>query len=201
MNVRVYKPLLFVACLLPVAWLILRIAGFVQPGLGANPAEEIQDELGVWALRLLLATLCVTPAARLLKKPRLYRFRRMLGLFAFFYCTLHPLAYFLLDLQLDFAHLGEDLLKRTFITVGMGAVLLLIPLAFTSTRGWQRRLGRRWNRLHRLIYPAAMLACWHFYWQVKADTAEPLVYCAILALLLGIRFWWSRLGGRLFRGG
>ena len=150
---RIYKPLLFAACLLPVIWLVLRIAGVVEPGLGANPAEEIQDELGVWALRLLLVTLCVTPAARLLKKPRLYRFRRMLGLFAFFYCTLHPLAYFLLDLQLDFSHLGEDLLKRTFITLGMGAVLLLIPLAVTSTRGWQRRLGRRWNRLHRLVYP------------------------------------------------
>ena len=103
---RVYKPLLFAVCLLPVVWLLLRVAGLVEPGLGANPAEEIQDELGVWALRLLLATLCVTPAARLLKKPRLYRFRRMLGLFAFFYCMLHPLAYFLLDLQLEFCPPG-----------------------------------------------------------------------------------------------
>ena len=201
MNMRVYKPLLFAACLAPLIWLVLRIAGLAQPGLGANPAEEVQDELGVWALRLLLVTLCVTPAARLAKKPRLYRFRRMLGLYAFFYCMLHPLAYFLLDLQLDFGHLGEDLLKRTFITVGMGAVLLLFPLAITSTKGWQRRLGRRWNRLHRLVYPAASLACWHFYWQVKADTVEPLVYCAILALLLGMRFWWSPLKGRLLRGG
>ncbi len=198
---RALKPLVFAACLLPLAWLALRTAGIVQPGLGANPVEEIQDQLGLWSLRLLLLTLCVTPAARLLKKPRLFRFRRMLGLFAFFYGMLHPLVYVLLDLQLDFTHLGEDLLKRPFITVGMGSVLLLAPLAVTSTKGFQRRLGRRWNRLHRLVYPAAILACWHFYWQVKADTAEPLVYCAILALLLGFRLWWSRPGMRLFRRG
>jgi sulfoxide reductase heme-binding subunit YedZ len=194
MNTRlamrwIAKPLVFLLCLLPVGWLLAGLAGWPAAELGANPIEKIQDTLGIWGLRFLLTTLAVTPLRELLGWPRLLGFRRMLGLYAFFYVSMHFLFYLLVDQSLDWRLLLEDIAKRPFITVGFSALLLLIPLAVTSTKRAMRRLGRRWQRLHRLVYPAAILACTHFYWQVKADIREPLVYVLVLAVLLGWRLY------------
>lgn len=192
------KPLVFLLCLLPAGWLLAglaELAGFAHwplASLGANPAEKIQDTLGIWGLRLLLTTLAVTPLRELIGQPRLQAFRRMLGLFAFFYISLHFLFYLFVDQSLDWRVLIEDIAKRPFITVGFAALLLLIPLALTSTNRAMRRMGRRWQRLHRLVYPAAILGCTHFYWQVKADIREPLVYLLVLAALLGWRVYRHR---------
>jgi sulfoxide reductase heme-binding subunit YedZ len=184
---RLLKPLLFVLCALPLAWLALRAFGVAGLGLGANPVDELQDELGEWGLRLLLATLCVTPLAVTFRRPWLMRLRRMLGLFAFTYVSLHLLNWLVLDQWFDLRAISADIAKRPYITVGMIAYALLVPLAVTSTAGWMRRLGPRWHRLHKLVYPAAILGCMHFWWQVKADWREPLVYATVLALLLGWR--------------
>jgi sulfoxide reductase heme-binding subunit YedZ len=184
---RFAKPLLFLVCLLPLAWLLARTLGIAGAGLGANPIDELMDRLGEWGLRLLLATLCVTPLAVTLRKPWLMGLRRMLGLFAFGYLVLHLLVWLVLDHWLDLAAIAADVVKRPYITVGFTAFLLLVPLAVTSTQGWMRRLGARWHRLHRLVYPAAILGCTHFWWQVKADWREPAVYAAFLLLLLGWR--------------
>jgi len=181
------KPLVFLLCLLPVAWLAAGILGWPAASLGANPIEKIQDTLGIWGLRLLLVTLTVTPLRDWSGWARLLGFRRMLGLFAFFYLALHFLFYLFVDQSLDWRLLLEDIAKRPYITVGFTALLLLAPLAATSTKRAMRRLGRRWQRLHRLVYPAAILGCTHFYWQVKADNREPLVYILVLAALLGWR--------------
>ena len=189
------KPLVFLLCLLPAGWLLVGLADLAglarwpAASLGANPIERIQDTLGIWGLRFLLATLAVTPLRELLGWPRLMGFRRMLGLFAFFYVSMHFLFYLFVDQSLDWRVLLEDIAKRPYITVGFTALLLLIPLAVTSTKRAMRRLGRRWQRLHRLVYPAAILGCTHFYWQVKADIREPLVYILGLAVLLGWRFY------------
>jgi methionine sulfoxide reductase heme-binding subunit len=155
--------------------------------LGANPIELLTHRTGWWALALLLATLAVTPLRRLTGRNELARVRRPLGLFAFFYATLHLLVYFVLDQGVEFGYLLEDVLERPFITAGFAAWLLLLPLAVTSTRGWVRRLGRRWRPLHRLAYLAAGLGVLHFAWGVKADLREPLLFAALLALLLGAR--------------
>ena len=184
------RPLLFVACSLPLLWLVARTFGVAGLGLGANPVSELIHQLGLWGLRLLLATLCVSPLAVTLRKPRLLQLRRMLGLFAFTYLSLHFLAWLVLDQSLRPAAIAADLVKRPYITVGFTALLLLVPLAVTSTDRWMRRLGRRWHALHRLIYPAAVLGCWHFWWQVKADWREPAVYAVALAGLLAWR--WRR---------
>lgn len=184
----VLKPLVFAACAAPLVFIALRIAG-VGPSLGPNPVEVLQDDLGEWALRLLLATLAITPLRYALGKPWPLRFRRMLGLFAFTYVALHFANYLVLDLQFDWPEIIEDILDRPFITVGFIALLILLPLAVTSTQGWQRRLGTRWGELHRLVYVAAILACWHFWWQVKKDITEPAIYAGILAVLLGARIW------------
>ena len=192
------KPLLFLLCLLPAGWLLAGLADLMglahwpAATLGANPVDKIQDTLGIWGLRLLLTTLAVTPLREILGWPRLHLFRRMLGLFAFFYISSHFLWYLLVDQGLDWRLWVEDIAKRPFITVGFTALLLLIPLAVTSTKRAMRRMGRRWQRLHRLIYPAAVLACTHFYWQVKADIREPLVYILVLATLLGWRLYRHR---------
>jgi methionine sulfoxide reductase heme-binding subunit len=183
--VRWLRPLVFLAALAPAGWLVLRALGLAQPGLGANPVEVIQDTLGIWGLRLLILTLCLSPLARALRSPWPVAYRRLLGLFAFSYIALHFLAWLVLDQTLDLQAIVEDIIKRPFITVGFVALLLLVPLAVTSTRGWQRRLGaRRWQSLHRLVYPAAMLGVWHFFWQVRADFREALFYTVVLALLL-----------------
>jgi methionine sulfoxide reductase heme-binding subunit len=186
------KPLLHLACSLPLVLLILSIAEIGGLRLGPNPQLYIRDVLGEWGLRLLLLTLAITPLRRLIGKPWPLLFRRLLGLWAFAYLALHFVTYFFLDRSLELAIIIEDILERPYITLGMTAFLLMIPLAITSTAGWQRRLGARWSQLHRLIYPIAILGCWHFYWLVKKDLREPLVYCGLLAILLVARIWWTR---------
>jgi sulfoxide reductase heme-binding subunit YedZ len=158
--------------------------GLFGVSLGADPVKKLEHELGLRALQLLLLTLLITPLRQLLNLTHLPRLRRMLGLFAFFYALLHFTAYLSLDLEFNFGQFFKDVAKRPYITIGLLALLLLIPLAVTSTNKMMRRLGRRWQKLHRLIYPIAILGVWHFWWQVKRDIREPLVYAAILAALL-----------------
>lgn len=181
------KPLAFLLALAPFAWLLFR--GFTGR-LTANPVEDITLTTGIWALRFLLISLAVTPLRRLTGWNRLIQYRRMLGLFAFFYATLHLATYFAFDLVFDFSRLAADVWKRPFITAGMVAFLLMVPLAITSTRGWIRRLGRRWQVLHRLVYLSAGAAVLHFVWKVKVVVGEPVYYVAILVLLLGLRVFW-----------
>ena len=182
------KPLVFLLCALPLAWITGRAFEFAGLSLGPNPVEALIHGLGSWGLRLLLVTLCVRPLAVLLRRPRLMRLRRMLGLFAFTYLLLHFLSWLVLDRALDLAGILPDIVKRPYITVGFTALVLLIPLAVTSTDRWMRRLGRRWHALHRLIYPAALLGCLHFLWLVKADWREPALYLGLFALLMGWRW-------------
>ncbi|MCU0758241.1 MAG: sulfoxide reductase heme-binding subunit YedZ [Steroidobacteraceae bacterium] len=189
---RIYKPLVWIGSLLPLAWLLGRGFGVGGGSLGADPAEEILRTCGKTALNLLLLTLAVTPLRQIARAPQLLRLRRLLGLFAFFHAMLHLVAYVVLELQFDWPMLGEDVAKRPYITIGFVAVALLAALAATSTQRAMRRLGRRWQRLHWGIYPAAVLGVWHYGWQVKADLREPLVYAGILALLLGWRLWKRR---------
>jgi sulfoxide reductase heme-binding subunit YedZ len=186
-SIRILKVLLFLACLIPLGKLTLEIFGVAGMSLGANPIEELIHRLGIWGLNFLLITLTVTPLRRLTGKNWLLRFRRMLGLFAFFYLLLHFLTYAGLDQRYDLAAIIEDIAERPYITVGFTALLLLVPLAATSTQAMMRRLGRRWQKLHRLVYLIAILGVVHFYWQVKLDTLEALIYAAILAILLGYR--------------
>ena len=184
MSQKGARALVFVLCLLPLANIFFD--GFTG-GLEAEPVKDITHRTGWWALTLLMATLAISPLRRLTGRNQLIKFRRMLGLFAFFYATLHLLIYFGLDQLFSFAYIGEDILERPYITVGFTAWLLLVPLALTSTRGWIRRLGKRWTKLHRLIYLCAALGVLHFYWLVKADTRQPLLFAAILAVLLAFR--------------
>jgi len=189
---RLSKPAVFLLALLPFIILLLRsfeVAGF---GLGANPVEALLHELGRWGLKFLLLTLAVTPLRRWTGWNWLLRFRRMLGLFSFFYIMLHFAVYAVLDQGLDMAVIIEDVIKRPYITLGMTGLLLLIPLAITSTKGMMRRLGKRWQKLHRLVYIVAVAGVWHFYWQVKLDTLDATVYAAILLLLLGSRVYHRR---------
>jgi len=186
-----WQAALVIAAAAPLAGLIVRAAG----GGLADPVEDITHLTGEWALRLLLACLAVTPLRRLFGWRGLAPFRRTLGLLAFGYALLHFATYVALDLGFDFATLAEDVGERLYITAGFAAFLLLLPLAITSTRGWQRRLGRRWLKLHRVVYAAGALAVLHFIWLVKADLREPLIYAALLAALLGARAhhaWRSR---------
>jgi methionine sulfoxide reductase heme-binding subunit len=188
---RVIKPVLFIACLLPLLWLLARASGF-GGSLGANPIEMIQDTLGQWGLRFLVITLAITPLRDWFNASWLISLRRMLGLFAFTYVLLHFLTWLVLDQGLYWSGVLADIAKRPFITLGFLALVLLIPLAITSTNKMMRRLGKRWKTLHRLIYLIAILGVWHYYWQVKADVREPLIYAAIVAVLLGWRMWKSR---------
>jgi sulfoxide reductase heme-binding subunit YedZ len=182
------KAALFVACLVPLALLALRAW---RDQLGANPIEYITRSTGWWTLTFLMITLTVTPARKLLSMPWLLRLRRMLGLFAFFYASLHFTTYVWLDQFFDLHDIVKDVIKRPFITVGFTAFLLLIPLAATSTNAMVKRLGgRRWQWLHRAVYAIGTLGVIHFLWLVKKDIREPLVYMAILACLLGLRLWW-----------
>jgi sulfoxide reductase heme-binding subunit YedZ len=174
------------AILLAQVWSVARTGG---DALGADPVAEIEHRLGLWALRFLMLALAVTPLRQLTGKPVLVRFRRMLGLYAFFYVCLHFAAYLGLDLRGYWAQVFEDIAKRPYITVGFAAWLLLLPLALTSTTGWIRRLGRNWARLHKLVYAVGVLAVLHFWWLVKSDIREPALYAGILAVLLGWRAW------------
>ncbi|HEU4813180.1 MAG TPA: protein-methionine-sulfoxide reductase heme-binding subunit MsrQ [Xanthomonadaceae bacterium] len=186
------KTVVHLAALTPMAilaWQVFDVARTGSNALGADPVAEIEHRLGLWALRLLMATLAVTPLRQLTGQPVLVRFRRMLGLYTFAYATLHFSAYLVLDLRGYWEIILEDIAKRPYITVGFTAWLLLLPLAITSTKGWIRRLGRNWPRLHKLVYVVGVLAVLHFWWLVKSDIREPLLYATILAVLLGWRAW------------
>jgi sulfoxide reductase heme-binding subunit YedZ len=184
----VYKPLVFLASLIPLIWLTCGAFGWFGQDLGADPVKKLEHELGKTALNLLLITLLVTPVRQLAGLPHLVRLRRMLGLFAFFYVAMHFTVYVVLDQELSFSSVLADIAKRPYITIGFLALLMLIPLAVTSTNRMMRRLGKRWQKLHRLVYVIAVLGVWHFYWQVKRDIREPLIYVGILAVLLGYRY-------------
>ena len=178
------KPAVFLSCLAPLGLLLYR---FRQEDLGPNPVETITHATGEWALRFLVLTLAVTPLRRLFAGAIAYR--RMLGLYAFFYGVLHFSIWFWLDKALDPAEMWADVVKRRFITVGMLSLVVMAPLAITSTKGWIRRMGRNWTRLHRLTYVAAVAGVVHFLWLVKSDLREPLVYGSLVAALLGWRGW------------
>lgn len=189
-TLRALKVAVFLLCLLPLAKLALEAFGVRGMDLGANPVEELIHRNGKWALNFLLITLAVTPLRRITGWNQAIRFRRMLGLFAFFHVMLHFLMYAGLDQRFAIGYIVEDIIERPYITLGITALLLLIPLAVTSTNAMMRRLGRGWQKLHRLVYVIAVLGVWHFYWQVKQDTLEPLIYAGILALLFGIRIYY-----------
>jgi sulfoxide reductase heme-binding subunit YedZ len=182
---RVGKPVVFVAALGPFLWLVYNA---FWGDLGVNPIETITNETGIWTLRLLGATIAITPIRWLTRWNPIITFRRMIGLFAFFYGTIHFLIYFILDRSLMFDGLWEDIVKRPYITVGFSAFVLMIPLAITSTKAWIRRLGgQRWNLLHKLVYVSATLGVLHYWWKVKLDVTNPMIYAAIVAVLLGWR--------------
>lgn len=182
------KRLLFVLCLMPLARLVLFA---FTGGLGANPIEFVIRSLGDWAITFLLVTLSVTPLRRLTGWNSLIRVRRMLGLFAFFYASLHFLFYVGVDQFFDFGAIVQDIVKRPFITLGFACLLALIPLAVTSTNAMQRRLGgKRWVRLHRLVYGIALGGVLHYWWMVKRDITVPLIYGLLLIVLLGVRLAW-----------
>jgi methionine sulfoxide reductase heme-binding subunit len=191
MSMRVAKPLVFVACLVPFLTLIANGFGLFGE-LGANPIDKITDVTGTWTLRFVLITLAVTPIRRLTGWNAIIRMRRMLGLFAFFYGSMHFLTFAAIDQFFAWDFIVADVAKRPFITVGFLGFVLMIPLAITSTAGWIRRLGgKRWNLLHRLIYITAVCGVVHYLWLVKSDITRPLTYGAILALLLAIRVWYA----------
>ena len=178
------KVALWLACLAPAVWLAY---GIFTNNLGPNPIEAITRGTGDWTLRILLASLAITPARRLLQQPDLIRFRRMLGLWAFFYAFLHLMTWVWLDKFFDPAEMWADVVKRKFVTAGMAGFLCLLPLALTSTTGWIRRLGKNWQRLHRLAYVAAAAGVVHYWWLVKSDIRLPAMYGAILIALLELR--------------
>jgi len=190
------KVVVFLVCLLPFAALIDRT---FRGNLGANPVEFYQHATGDWTLRFLIFTLTITPLRKLVNLPELIRFRRMLGLFAFFYVCLHFLTYIGPDQSFSLSGMWQDVAKRRFITVGFLGFVLLIPLALTSTAGWIRRLGgKRWQALHRAIYISATCGVIHYYWLVKSDVRKPLFYGALVAVLLIWRLGdWLRKRGRL----
>lgn len=199
--IRVLKPIVFLACLVPFGVLLYQFFGLHPTdmttwgaGLGANPVEALEHGTGDWTLRFILITLAITPLRRLLRLPSLIRFRRMFGLFAFFYACLHFATYLGIDKFFNIHEILADVVKRKYITVGFTAFVLLVPLALTSTAGSIRRLGgKRWRALHRLIYASAIAGVIHYLWLVKADIRKPLIYGAILAVLLAYRlFVWLR---------
>lgn len=183
------KAIVFALCLLPLAWLVW---DGLHADLGTNPIEEVTHRTGDWTLRLLLITLTVTPARGLLSWNFLLRLRRLLGLFAFFYACLHFLTYVWLDQFFWWDEIVKDIVKRPFITVGFAAFVMLVPLAATSTNAMMKRLGRRWQPLHRLVYVSATLGVLHYLWLVKADVQRPLTYGALLVILLAYRAYAGR---------
>lgn len=180
------KPVLFFLCLLPfLQWLL----AIFQNRLGPDPADELAHGTGEWAIYFLLITLAITPAQQIFKLPVLGGFRRMLGLFSFFYASLHLLVFIALFLAWDFSAIFEEIVERPYITVGMLAWLVLLPLAVTSTNGWRRRLGKAWKKLHKLVYLAASAAVVHVLWQVRSDLGEAIVYLLLLCILMGWRLY------------
>jgi methionine sulfoxide reductase heme-binding subunit len=191
----IYKPVVFIASLMPALLLTAGAFGLFGRSLGPDPVAHLLHSCGHTALNFLFITLLVTPVRRLTGFTHLLRLRRMLGLFAFFYVCLHFLVYLVFDQVLDLHAVLQDVAKRPYITIGFTGLLLLIPLAVTSTQKMMRRLGRRWQRLHQLVYVVAILGVWHYYWQVKRDVREPLIYIGILCVLLGYRIvvrWHAR---------
>jgi sulfoxide reductase heme-binding subunit YedZ len=180
----VIKPIVWIGCLVPAGILAVRAW---QGDLTANPLELLTNWTGYTTLVLIMVTLAVTPVRRLTGWNAVIKLRRLIGLFAFFYACAHFSIYIGLDIYFDWPRIAEDILERPYITVGFTAFVLLIPLALTSTKGWIRRLGKRWTKLHRLIYATAALGVLHYYWKVKADTREPLIFAAILIVLMLLR--------------
>jgi sulfoxide reductase heme-binding subunit YedZ len=196
---RVAKVIVFLASLSPAAFLIW---GLFNNGLGANPVEMITHTTGDWSLRFLLMSLSITPLRKILEQPRLIRFRRMLGLFSFFYVVLHFLTWAWLDKLFDPVEMWKDVQKRPFMTAGTVGFLCLLPLALTSTAGWIRRLGgKRWQALHRLSYAAAAAGILHYYWLVKSDVRLPVMYACIFAILMLARLWLRKPSTRLAAAG
>ena len=190
---RLAKPLLFLLCLVPLVRLVVLA---LMDGLGANPIEFVTHSTGTWTLVFLLITLSVTPLRQLSGYSALLRYRRMLGLFAFFYVCLHFTTYIWWDQFFDWAGIVKDVVKRPFITIGFAGFLLMIPLAITSTNAMMRRLGRRWQALHRAVYAVAVAGVVHYWWLVKKDITQPAIYGLVLALLLGYRLL-GRVQGRM----
>lgn len=182
--IRFIKPIIFILCLLP---LVLLSVNFLQDNLGANPFEVLTRSTGEWTLRFLLITLAMTPLRQLTGSPWPLRLRRMLGLFSFFYVCVHLMTYIVLDHFFDWDEILRDIIKRPYITLGMLAFILLVPLAMTSTNKMMKRLGRRWKSLHKLVYLVAILGVLHFILLVKADLREPIIYAVILLTLFVTR--------------
>jgi len=192
----VWKPIVFLLCLVPFT-LVLTDLFEITGTLGANPVEAMLDRFGNWSIRFMLIALAVTPLRKLTGRNWLTRFRRMLGLFAFFYVLMHFLVWLMLDRGLYFTPFAEviplvveDIVERTFITIGFAAFLILLAMAITSTNGMRRRMGRNWQRLHNAVYVVGVLGIWHYWWQVKKGPDDAIYYAAILAVLLGLRIYW-----------
>ncbi|MDD3354355.1 protein-methionine-sulfoxide reductase heme-binding subunit MsrQ [Zoogloea sp.] len=199
LQLKVIKTALFLLCLMPA---VLLWRGLETDTLGANPLETLTRATGEWTLRFLLITLAVTPLRRFTGWHWLIRLRRTLGLFAFAYGAAHLLTYVWLDQFFDWQAIARDILKRPFITVGFAALVLMVPLALTSSNAAIRRLGgRRWQSLHRAIYPITLLGCVHFWWLVKKDITEPLLYTLVAVALIGLRGWWREQERRKQRAG
>jgi sulfoxide reductase heme-binding subunit YedZ len=190
---RTTKQLIFVASLLPVVWLVYALYSDTVAGtkfMTADPIQKLDRELGDWALIFIILSLCVRPLAELIGKGEIVAFRRMIGLFAFFYALLHLFCYISLNLQFDFVAFIKDITNRNFITIGILAFTLLIPLAITSTRRMAKRIGgKRWQKLHMLIYPISLLGCLHFFMMIRADFSRPTIYLCVIILLLIYRYW------------
>ncbi len=199
MNVRtqrrIFKPLVFLISLSPFFWLAYAIFSDTTMGtqyLTTDPVQKLDRELGDWTLIFIILSLAVRPAADLLKRNEFINYRRMIGLFALFYAVLHVTSYQVFHLKLDVVAFFKDIAERPFITVGMIAFIALIPLGITSTKGMIRRLGKKWRKLHMLVYPIAILGVVHFYMMIRADFSRPYIYGAIILLLLGYRVWKNR---------
>ena len=187
--IRLYlKPIVFLICLLPII-LVLTDLFEISGTLGANPIENIQDRFGIWGLRFIVILLLISPLKKISGIIWLIQFRRMIGLFAFFYVLMHFLVWLLLEQSLLMPAIIEDVTKRPFITIGFIALLILFILASTSTSKIRRSMGKKWDKLHQSVYLASILGVWHFWWQVKKDITEPLIYAVIIFILLTYRLW------------
>ena len=184
----VWKPIVFLLCLTPAA-LVVGDAFGISGQLSANPIEDILDRFGNWGIRFIMITLAVTPLRRMTGWNWLVRFRRMFGLFTFFYVLMHFATWLILDQGLLLSAVLEDLTERPFITIGFTALVLLTAMAVTSSNGMRRRMGRRWDRLHYSAYAVGVLGVWHYWWQVKKDTSDAWIYAVIVSVLLGYRIW------------
>jgi sulfoxide reductase heme-binding subunit YedZ len=206
---RWVRPLVIAVCCVPALLAVAGVLSDVFLGtryFGSNPIKEVEHYTGKWVLRFLVLTLAITPARRSFGWNWLQRYRRTFGLFAFTYACLHLLTYAVLDVELTWSDMVEDVLERKYITIGMTAFALMLPLALTSTRGWIRRLGKRWVVLHRAVYAIVVLGTIHFWMAVKQDITEPFVYAVLFAALLGYRLWSRRrstapVAARASRGG